>query len=72
MPKVPDMPVNPPEPDDATWEKNNRNSIREEVIEALGTVISRLDELDWDESTSRGTQSALLNLMIKVNEDMED
>ena len=52
MPKVPDMPVGPPEPDDATWEKNNRNGIRREAIEALGTAISRLTELDDLDSIS--------------------
>ena len=50
--KVPDMPISPPEPDDATWEKNNRNSMREEAIEALNTAVSRLTELDDNDSIS--------------------
>ena len=51
-PIVPDMMVNPPEPTDEEWERNNRNSMREEAIDALGTAISRLNELDDTDSIS--------------------
>ena len=69
MPKVPDMPVGPPELDDATWEKNNRNSIRREAIDALGTVISRLNELDH---LSFELSVNLAFLRDKLRQEMED
>ena len=52
MPEVPDMPVNPLEPTDEEWERNNRNSIRREAIEGLNTAVSRLTELDDNDSIS--------------------
>lgn len=46
--KIPDQPVDPPELPPDAWERNNRNSMRLDVIRGLGTVISRLYELDYD------------------------
>ena len=59
------------------WEKNNRNSIRREAIDALETVISRLNELDDDKSTSfwlDSLESISYLEIVKDNlmDDMED
>ena len=49
---VKDQPVNPPELSEEDYERNCRNMCRESAIEALRIVISRLEELDDDESIS--------------------
>ena len=69
MPKVPDMPVDPPELSDKEWERNNRNSIRREAIEAIGTVLSRLNELDH---LSFELSVNLAFLRDKLRQEMED
>lgn len=63
-------PTDPPVVDDATYERNVRNSCRTDAIEALGTVISRLDELNYD-GVHRHTQKYLEQLQEYLTNDME-
>jgi len=49
--KVPDQPVDPPEFTDEELDIVERNWCREEAIEALGTAIGRLVEVDCDNET---------------------
>jgi hypothetical protein len=69
--KVPEPPVSPPEPTDEEYDRNGRNSCRKEAIEAAGTLISRLDELDHD-GIHRHTQKHLEDLQEYLENDMED
>jgi len=69
--KVPKQAVSPPELTDEVYEKNVRNSCREEAINALGTVISRLDEIKHD-GRHRHTQKDLEDPQDYLMRDMED
>jgi len=69
--KVPDQAISPPEPTDEVYEKNVRNSCRREAIMALGTVISRLDEINHH-GAGRYTQRNLQNLQEYLQREMED
>jgi len=69
-PKLPEPPASPPEPSDEEYDRNCRNSCREEAIEALGTAISRLDEIDHD-GIYRHTQKYLERLVKYLQNDME-
>lgn len=61
-------PINPPERTDEEWEKINRNSMRQEAIEALGTVLSRLGELDF----SFANIAKIGNIQAQLAREMED
>jgi hypothetical protein len=70
-PHIHDLPENPPELTDAKWDRNNRNSMRQDAIDALDMAISRLDELDHD-GIHRHTQKRLEDLQEYLQNDMED
>lgn len=42
----PELEINPPELDDAEYERNMRNGLRDEICEAISLIDSRLGELD--------------------------
>ena len=67
-PHIPDLPESPPAVDEADYDRIQRNSCRYDAIAALGTVISRLDELDHDGHTC----AYLENLRDYIQNDMED
>jgi hypothetical protein len=70
-PYIPDLPVNPPELSDEEWERNNRNSMRNDAINALATAIDRLDELEHD-GHHRHAQKYLESLRDYLGRDLED
>lgn len=42
----PELSLNPPELDDATYEHNTRNDLREEICQAIDVIDERLAELE--------------------------
>ena len=68
---VPEPSVSPPEPSDGEYARNTRNSCRDSAIEAAGTLISRLDELDHD-GIHRHEQKRLEGLQEYLRNDKED
>ena len=66
--KVSDQATSPPEPTDEAWERNNRNDIRLDAINALNTAIGRLVEVDIDNDTI----ISLYNLQTRLYAEMED
>jgi hypothetical protein len=69
--KVPDMPVSPPEPDDETYDRNIRNSLRSEAMMAAATLIMCLDDLG-PEGDYRYTQKYIEQLRDYLEREMED
>jgi hypothetical protein len=57
--------------DEDDYDRIQRNGCRYDAIAALGTVISRLDELDHD-GEERWTQLALEMLRNSLENDLED
>jgi hypothetical protein len=46
--KLAEQRMNPPELDDASYERNVRNDIRQDIVNAIDTLDDRLSELDRD------------------------
>lgn len=44
---LPEPPIDPPYPDEATYARNMRNALRDEICEAISLIDDRLAELDW-------------------------
>ena len=70
-PKLPEQAINPPHLDDEEWERVQRNSIRQDAIEAANLLISRLDELDHD-GHHRHQQKDLELLVDYLERDMDE
>ena len=68
--KVPDLPTNLPEPTDAEYEKNVRNSCRRDAIEAIGTALDNLSQLE--DGKHKEEIRSLKNLRVDLVLDMED
>lgn len=69
---VPDQPISPPEPDEKTIERNLRNSIRGDCLDAIGTLMDRLEELSDEHGNGfRNTLNFLKELKDYLERDME-
>ena len=66
--KVPDQAEPPPEPTAEEFDRNVRNSCRQEAIEALNVALSRLEELE----DYPGDEITIVNLIDDLHMDMED
>ena len=66
----PEPPIDPPEPSDEQYERNVRNSLREEICQHIDSIDSKLDELEPN-GHPKFIQS-LAELREYLRNDMED